>query len=104
MEIDEQKLRQIIREEMLNYKHECRIPSLNEKDAKNMGIFIHSVSRMGDGDAEAGFDIMRENNLWLKSMRESGGWASKIFYGAIISAIVGSALMVLWEGFKKVLK
>lgn len=104
MEIDEQTLRAIIREELANYKHPCRFTTVNDQDAEKMGSFLHSVSRIGGGSADDGFDIMRENNLWLKSMRESGGWAAKMFYGAVISAIVGAALMVLWEGFKKVVK
>jgi hypothetical protein len=89
-----------VREELKTHKHQCRF-SVSDDQAQAMGRYIGMIGKMGDGDLDEGFEIIKANHKWLSEMRQKGNSLSSAFFVALVTGSIGIIGVLLWEGLRK---
>lgn len=95
-----QLIRDTVREELKTHKHQCRF-TLSDEQAQAMGRYIGMVGKMGEGDIDEGFEVIRANHKWLEEMRQKGNTLSSAFFLALVTGSIGVIGVLLWEGLRK---
>jgi hypothetical protein len=89
-----------VREELKTHKHQCRF-SVSDEQAQAMGRYLSMIGRMGDGDLDEGFEVIKANHKWLEEMRQKGNSLSSAFFIALVTGSIGILGVLLFEGLKK---
>lgn len=99
----DEKLRQIIREEISNLApvipHKCRF-HMDDSEADAMTRYVKNISKLGGDDLDEGLALIRENHKWIASMRQGGSKAASAFFIMLLTGAAGAFLATLWAGFK----
>jgi hypothetical protein len=93
-------IREVVRDEMRSFKHQCRF-QISEEEARDLGGYIHMMTALGDGEVSKGIDVIRDNHRWLKLQRDRSDRLSLAILIFVATTIAGGALTALWLGLKQ---
>jgi len=99
-----EEIRKAIREEVAKAPHTCRFPSLTEDSVAAVGNHVGMMTALGDGNLDAGVELLRENHKWIRQMRLRSERVSVAIILTIVTTMAVGTLSALWLGLKAFLE
>ena len=90
-----------VHQALIKYTHECQLGDQNLEQAKH---FLGMAKDLGQGDTSQGIEAMRDNHKWLKTQRQRSDKISFAFMSIIVTILVSSTLLAVWEGLKTLIR
>ena len=94
-------VREAVRDEI--YQHSCRLAQISDDEIKDLTHALGMITDLGQGDTRAGVEVIRSNINWMVRQRERTEQFGRTFFFAIITSVVGGALLAVVLGIKALL-
>ena len=95
-------VREAVRDEFR--QHACRLSQISDAEVKELTNALGMITDVGQGESRVGMDVIRSNIKWLAMQRERTEQFGRTFFFAVITSVVGGALLAVVLGIKALLE